>query len=69
MEIVVAEEKLLERDINRIVDQAGRLSRDKKFENIWRDIYEPAKQALAELGLDTITYQNAVAALTEAMRV
>jgi hypothetical protein len=60
--------RLNEIAINRIISEAARLSRDKDL-NVWRDVYEPARQALAELGLTPAEYQHAIAELTEAMKV
>lgn len=54
--------------VARIVEQAARLSREKGL-NVWVEVYEPAKQALAEIGLTAAEYQHAIAELTEAMKV
>ncbi len=54
--------------VNRIIEQAERLSRDREL-NVWTDVYEPAKQALAEIGLTPDEYQYAIAELTEALNI
>lgn len=54
--------------VNRIVEQAARLSRDRELD-LWRDVYEPAKKAMAEIGLTPDEYQHAIAELTEALNI
>ena len=63
------QEQLNEKAIERIIEQAARLSSDKSFKDIWRDVYEPAKAAIREFALSADAYQAAIAALTEAMKV
>lgn len=54
--------------INRIVEQAERLSKDRELD-LWKEVYEPAKKAMAEIGLTPDEYQYAIAELTEALRI
>lgn len=65
---VPTEASLAEIAVNRIIEQAAKLSRDKDLD-VWRDVYEPAKRAIKEFGLSAEDYQSAIARLTEAMRV
>lgn len=64
----IAVEELNAIAVNRIVEQAARLSKDRDLD-LWRDVYEPAKQAMAEIGLTPDEYQYAIAELTEALNI
>jgi uncharacterized protein YaaR (DUF327 family) len=63
------QEELIAIAVNRIIEQSSRLSRDRTIENVWRDVYEPAKRAIGDFNLSTEDYQAAIARLTEAMSV
>lgn len=64
----IAESELTEIAVSRIISQAERLSGDKSLD-VWKEIYEPAKRAIAEFGLAPAEYQQAIAELTEALKI
>lgn len=54
--------------VNRIIAQAKEAAKDSSL-NIWRDVYEPAKWAIAEFGPSADEYQHAIRRLAEALNI